>query len=472
MIEPLGRSSGQYPLEFCQGSGALKLSEDDASVTVVARKPVADNLARRLRKFHGKRVVIEELEPEAFQAALARAMSTGSISQESAEESIGFKLDAVDGEAYAVDFVNSLIIEAIRQRASDIHFECFTEMAVVRFRIDGVIRKAADLPRPKFDAVSSRLKVMAKLNVLERRLPQDGRATVDLSGARVDMRVSIVPIARGESIVLRLFNRDSDPLELDDLGLGSEERSCIEDALRMPHGLVIVSGPTGSGKTTTLNAMLRSLPRDSLKIITIEDPIEYVIDGVDQIPVNDEIGLGFTTILRRVLRQDPDVLMIGEIRDSDTASLAVRAALTGHLVLTTLHTRDAPSVIERLRDMGVEDYLIESTLRIAFAQRLMRVLCPRCSTKRDPTRAERERMKRFSLDCDSLGVAVGCPECGNTGFKGRVGAFESWTNNNPDSIKSKKAKTERGTGIIRACLSLAASGATTFEEAERESAWE
>jgi type II secretory ATPase GspE/PulE/Tfp pilus assembly ATPase PilB-like protein len=472
MIEPLGRSDGQYPLEFCQGSGALKLGEDDSTVTVVARKPVDDHLPRRLRKFHGKRVVIEEIEPEAFQAALARAMSTGSSSQESAAESIGFKLDAVDGEAYAVDFVNALIIEAIRQRASDIHFECFTEKAIVRFRIDGVIRKTTDLPKSKFDAVSSRLKVMAKLNVLERRLPQDGRATVDLSGARVDMRVSIVPIARGESIVLRLFNRDSDPLKLSDLGLGAVERSCIEDALRMPHGLVVVSGPTGSGKTTTLNAMLRSLPREALKIITIEDPIEYVIDGVDQIPVNDEIGLGFTTILRRVLRQDPDVLMIGEIRDSDTASLAVRAALTGHLVLTTLHTRDAPSVIERLRDMGVEDYLIESTLRIAFAQRLVRMLCPKCSAKRNPTRAERDRFKRFSLDCESLGVPVGCPECMNTGFKGRIGAFESWINTSANSVHTPKTKIERGTGIIRACLSLAASGITSFEEAERESAWE
>jgi len=279
-----------------------------------------------------------------------------------------------------------------------------------------------------FPAISSRIKIMSNLNIMERRLPQDGRTSVHLGGDTQDIRVSIVPTARGESIVLRLLNRKSTLIGLDKIGLRDEGLIDIRKILKTPYGLVLATGPTGSGKTTTLNSMLREMDRESQKIITIEDPIEYVIDGIDQIQTNESIGLTFATILKRILRQDPNIIMVGEIRDSETAELCIRAALTGHLVLSTLHTNDAVSVIDRLRDMGVEPFMIAAVLKTAMAQRLVRKLCPFCRAKRKPGSAEKKFFRETGSIPEFIYDAVGCDSCDGTGYHGRtlIHEYFSW----------------------------------------------
>ena len=335
-------------------------------------------------------------------------------------------LDRIANDAPVVNLVNSLVIDGIRARASDIHIEGFSDATVVRYRVDGRLRTVHRLEADRFAAVASRVKIMANLNIMERRLPQDGRLTVHLDEDVVDVRVSIVPISAGESIVLRLFPTKRGPLGLEELGLEPEGIARLRRMATLPNGLVLVTGPTGSGKTTTLNAVLREVRSDALKIITIEDPVEYVTDGIDQIQTNERIGLTFESILRRVLRQDPDVIMVGEVRDTPTAELAIRAALTGHLVLSTLHTRDSVSAVTRLADMGVEPYLIAAVLRCVLAQRLVRRLCPACRQSTRPTKAQRETWRALGLEAGSLFRAKGCKACQGTGFRGRVAIFESF----------------------------------------------
>ena len=267
---------------------------------------------------------------------------------------------------------------------------------------------------------------MANLNIMERRLPQDGRITVDIGGRSVDLRVSIVPVARGESIVLRLFNKSDAPFGLSDLGLGEEELSRLRRFLCVQHGLVLMTGPTGSGKTTTLNAMIRALPADELKIVTIEDPVEYLIPGVNQIQTNEAIGLTFDTILRRVLRQDPNVIMVGEIRDAPTVELAARAALTGHLVLSTLHTNSAVAVLPRLKNMGLPPYLVASVLRGAVAQRLVRRICPECARARPASPEESRLLSAYGLPARKVSEGAGCDRCGGSGFRGRLCVTEGF----------------------------------------------
>jgi type II secretory ATPase GspE/PulE/Tfp pilus assembly ATPase PilB-like protein len=300
---------------------------------------------------------------------------------------------------------------------------------------------------------------------------------VHLGEGTFDVRVSIVPIAAGESIVLRLFNTGGIPIVLEDLGLDPRSLSLIRTLVSVPHGLVLATGPTGSGKTTTLNAVLRELASERVKIITIEDPVEYVIDGVDQIQTHDRIGLTFDTILRRVLRQDPDIIMVGEIRDAPTAELSVRAALTGHLVLSTLHTNDAVSVIPRLRNMGVEPYLLAAVLRGALAQRLVRRVCQACRKSVTPTREEKELLKRYGLTAARLFRGKGCDACGGTGFKGRTSIVEAFASDEEVEqmiLKGERASAiaahlaEKGfTSLVQNGLSKAVEGITTLDEVEK-----
>ena len=327
-------------------------------------------------------------------------------------------------EAPVVRLVNLLVENAITAEASDIHIEPFEDTLRIRYRIDGILYEQEAPPRRLQAAVTSRIKIMAEMNIAERRLPQDGRIRVNLHGTRVDIRVSTIPTVHGESIVMRLLQRSSVFLPLDKLGFPGDTLQRFDSLIKRPHGIILVTGPTGSGKTTTLYAALDKINSPERKIITVEDPVEYQLKGVNQIPVKPKIGLSFATGLRHIVRQDPDVILVGEIRDLETAEISIQASLTGHLVFSTLHTNDAPAAITRLQDMGVEPYLVASVLEAVLAQRLVRRICGACRVQDMPSAA----------DLDALGVTApagtrlfrgkGCEECRGTGYRGRMGIYE------------------------------------------------
>ncbi len=327
-------------------------------------------------------------------------------------------------ETPVIKLVNSLLTQAVDQGASDIHFEPGALEMRVRFRVDGVLTEATQIPRRMIPGVVSRIKIMADLDISERRLPQDGRIGLKVDNADIDVRVVTLPSVHGESVVMRILDRSNAVIELAKLGLQAHERERIEHAIQRSFGAVLVTGPTGSGKSTTLYGALNTLNSPEKNIVTIEDPVEYQLEGITQIQVNPKAGLTFANGLRSMMRADPDIIMVGEIRDRDTAQIAVESALTGHLVLSTLHTNDAPTAITRLTEMGVEPFLVASALEAVVAQRLARVLCPNCK-------------KRVLLDADTLSDAafpamydiegyepVGCARCGHTGYRGRIGLFE------------------------------------------------
>ncbi len=315
-------------------------------------------------------------------------------------------LESAD-DAPVIRMINALLTQALREGASDIHIEPFEQISIVRFRIDGTLR---DVVRPKkgiHASLISRIKIMAQLDIAEKRLPQDGRITLRVGGKPLDVRVSTLPTGHGERAVLRLLDKEAGRLDLNHLGMSAEVQDKFDHLIAQPHGIVLVTGPTGSGKTTTLYAVLSRLNSSTTNILTVEDPIEYEVAGVGQTQVNPKIDMTFAKALRAILRQDPDVIMIGEIRDLETAQIAVQASLTGHLVLATLHTNDAPAAVTRLLDMGIEPFLLSSSLLGVVAQRLVRKLCPHCK-RHDGTEWH----------------AVGCEHCGQTGYQGRVGVYE------------------------------------------------
>jgi type II secretory ATPase GspE/PulE/Tfp pilus assembly ATPase PilB-like protein len=475
---PLPEGDSQYPLEYMDTNSVVKLREDAEEVLVGVCEPENAPLLRSLKNFHGKPVRFFRIDRAELFAYLGRRLSALETQQPRriGENDERILLDRLANDAPIVNLVNSLMIEAIRMGASDIHIESFAEGTRVRYRIDGVLRTVSRIEKEKFPAVASRIKIMANLNIMERRLPQDGRISVHMGGGTFDVRVSIVPIAAGESIVLRLFNTSGSPLGLAELGIDAECQMLIRKMVAVPHGLVLATGPTGSGKTTTLNAVLREIASETVKVVTIEDPVEYLIDGIGQIQTHERIGLTFESLLRRVLRQDPDVIMVGEIRDSPTAELSVRSALTGHLVLSTLHTNDAISVIPRLRNMGVEPYLLAAVLRGAMAQRLVRRICPSCAKPRKPLRDERELLKRHGLSATRLVHGSGCDACRGTGFKGRAAIVEAFPAD--ETVEEMILKGERGSAIASylcskgfttmLCrgLQMAVQGMTTVAEVE------
>ena len=338
------------------------------------------------------------------------------------------RLKDLASEAPVIRYVNQLITRAAEQRASDIHIEPFEHHTRVRYRIDGVLREVEPLPGPYRQAVVSRLKIMARLNIAERRLPQDGRIKLAIRGAPIDLRVATSPTMHGESVGLRLLDRQSIPLDLPALGIGGDTLARFLSVVERPHGIVLVTGPTGSGKSTTLYASLARLNRVERKVLTVEDPVEYLLDGIDQTQVKQSIGLTFAHVLRSALRRDPDIIMVGEIRDRETAEIAVHAALTGHLVLSTLHTNSAAASVTRLLDMGVQDYLITSTVNGIAAQRLVRTLCPHCHVpyRPLPELIEQLGLQRYGQEQELiLYRAKGCDECHGTGFHGRTSLFET-----------------------------------------------
>ena len=336
-------------------------------------------------------------------------------------------------EVPIVRFVNLVLFQAVQDRASDIHFEPFEDEFKIRYRVDGALYEMTPPPKHLSLPVISRLKVMANLNISERRLPQDGRISFQVANRQVDLRVSTLPTQFGESVVLRVLDRSAVNLDLETLGLPKYVHEYINEAIQQPNGIFIVTGPTGSGKTTTLYSCLRKVNSPDLKLLTAEDPVEYDIEGIMQVAINDAQGMTFGKALRSFLRQDPDVIMLGEMRDLETSQIAIQASLTGHLVLSTLHTNDAPGAVTRLVDMGVEPFLISSTLMAVLAQRLVRTVCKKCRTPFEPTE---NQLSLLNLSPHDIGDKVfyygrGCSNCNDTGYKGRKGVFELLIVNEP-----------------------------------------
>lgn len=334
-------------------------------------------------------------------------------------------IDAVD-EAPIIKLINSLLFRSVKDRASDIHFEPFERDIVVRFRIDGVLHNILTLPKRFQPSITSRIKIMASLNIAEKRLPQDGRIGLKIAGKEIDIRVSLIPTSFGERVVLRLLDKSGYLLRLTDIGLSVDMQSVLNRLIRLPHGIVLVTGPTGSGKTTTLYASLTEINSPGKNIITIEDPVEYQIKGIGQVQVNPKIELTFARGLRSILRQDPDVIMVGEVRDHETAEIAIQASLTGHLVFSTLHTNDSAGAITRLIDMGIEPFLVSSSVVAIIAQRLVRNLCPHCKKEHTPALPELKELgvaQSEAKDC-IVYLPVGCDKCMQTGYRGRTGIYE------------------------------------------------
>ncbi len=386
----------------------------------------------------GQRPVWQLGNPDRISKFITQNLGVGAESLDESfdidDDLVGIEIeDEEDEDAAIIRFVNEVFSQAVDDGATDIHFEPMEEELRIRYRIDGLL---VSVPVPdnlrKFqDAIVSRLKIMAKLNISERRLPQDGRINLKSGDTTLDIRLSTMPVMYGESISLRLLNKKSAPLSLQQLGMSEQDQDKVDRVLGLPHGIILVTGPTGSGKSTSLNAFIRKINSEDRRIITVEDPIEYEVPGVNQIQVKQEIGFGFAEALRHVLRQDPNVIMVGEIRDRETADIAIRASLTGHLVFSTLHTNDAPGAITRLTDMGIEPFLIASGVELVIAQRLLRRLCPDCYTLRPIERASvLDSLTVLDMPESAIGevtelpVAGGCERCRNLGYKGRIGIYE------------------------------------------------
>lgn len=425
--------------DFARTRQVVPLRPDDTPPAFAPVDPFDLQLGEDLAFLLGKEVRLLVADPEQVQALLRRHYG-GEAAPETAVQGLPASsdpaagggalsdtdLEKLAGQPPIVRFVNLVLAQAVRDGASDIHFEPFEGEFRIRSRVDGTLRELPPPPRSIALPVVSRIKVLAGLNIAERRLPQDGRLRLRLADRAVDLRVSTLPTQFGESVVLRVLDQSAVRLELDQLGLPEPVRQGVEAAIARPNGIVVVTGPTGCGKTTTLYSCLKRLNQTETKLLTVEDPVEYEIDGVMQVPVNNAAGLTFARALRTFLRQDPDIVMVGEIRDAETARIAIQAALTGHLVLTTLHTNDAVSAITRLVDMGIEPFLLASSVEAVIAQRLLRRNCPAC---RQPHFPSSETLTALGLpagdtDRPTFQRGPGCAVCDGTGFRGRIGIFE------------------------------------------------
>lgn len=432
-------NAGKWSFNFAKRHGIVALPDQDArKVRVLYRENTDLLVLAEARRFLGMPVCYECVDEERFQRELIAGYESGTDTTLQIAEDLEDELDLVrladaipettdlleqENEAPVIRLINAFLTEAMKHNTSDIHIETFERCLTVRFRIDGVLRQVVQLERKLAPLLVSRIKVMAKLDIAEKRVPQDGHISLRVAGWDTDIRVSIIPATGGERIVLRLLDKKADRLDLASLGMSSAQLSLVRELLHKPHGIILVTGPTGSGKTTTLYAGLSYLNEISRNIITVEDPVEYNLEGIGQIQVNHKTGMTFARGLRAILRQDPDVIMLGEIRDFETAEIAIRASLTGHIVLSTLHTNSAIGAVTRLQDMGVEPFLLSSSLIGIIAQRLVRILCPQCKQKHRLSRSERDLFQLGARRVNCYHPA-GCTNCLQTGFHGRTGIFE------------------------------------------------
>jgi len=432
----------KFSIHYLKRLGAVPLQDGDGVITVAFSSPsTLDNL-NDFRIVLGDSTVAATLAPAAaVLGAVNKVFGDVEEDMEPLEVLDGAEVDSFSNfdddkiedllddtsDAPFIKLVNMVLSQAVRAGASDVHIEPYKDILRVRFRLDGVLYDKHSINKRFHAAIVSRIKIMAKLNIAEKRLPQDGRIALSLGGRQVDLRVSCLPTALGERIVMRLLEKSTEILSMPDLGLTDENLARMQRLVTISHGIILVTGPTGSGKTTSLYAVLNYINSPDKNILTIEDPVEYQLDGVGQIQVNSKVGLTFASGLRSIVRQDPDVVLIGEIRDKETADIAIQAALTGHLVFSTLHTNDAPSAVTRLMDMGVEPFLLSSVLRAVVAQRLVRRLCPVCKQPYVPT--ESQLAADFGAFADDfrgeeLYAPIGCDACMNTGYKGRMAIYE------------------------------------------------
>nr|VFK14301.1 MAG: general secretion pathway protein E [Candidatus Kentron sp. LFY] len=436
--------SCSLPFPYAKRHGALVIECDDTHVRLLCRVPVAAPILAEIRRYFRLPIEIEVVENQRFEEALRRAYEANSSTTMESMIDLGDDMDLQrvadhlpepedlldsQDDAPIIRLLNALFTEAIRENASDIHIEPLESRLRIRFRVDGVLREVLQPDRILSPLLSSRIKVMARLDIAEKRLPQDGRISLRIAGRAVDVRVSTLPGAHGERVVLRLLDKQSGRLELRQLGMAPDILLGIEGIIRRPHGIILVTGPTGSGKTTTLYSILTKLNDRTRNILTVEDPIEYYLDGIGQTQVNSKVDMNFARGLRAILRQDPDVVMVGEIRDLETAKIAAQASLTGHLVLSTLHTNTAVSAATRLADMGIEPFLLSSTLIAVLSQRLARRLCPHCKQPYTPAPDELsefrlgETIEVFPASAPRLYRPGDCNQC-KSGYHGRAGLYE------------------------------------------------
>ena len=417
--------------EIAKKYGVVPVLASEDSVTVALIDPMGYDAIDSLRYvLHGKDVEAVLCPIAEAKAAQAKLYSDAGAADVSTRDDAAFGDDTAAGDDSAViKLANMIITTAIKMKASDIHIEPMEKEFRVRYRIDGALRKMDSPPKRLQGAIISRFKIMSKMKISEKRIPQDGRIQINVGGKDLDLRVSSVPTNHGESIVMRILDKSNLSLGLPQLGFLSDDQTTFERLIKLPDGVVLVTGPTGSGKTTTLYACLGQINTPDKKLITVEDPVEYQMSGINQVQVNKDVGLDFSTALRSILRQAPNIVMIGEIRDEETADIAMEAALTGHLVFSTLHTNDAPSAVTRLLDIGVKPFLVASALRAAMAQRLVRAICEKCKESYTPSDREIKMLTGLASGSnaqipDHMYHGVGCDRCGKTGYKGRKGIFE------------------------------------------------
>jgi general secretion pathway protein E len=454
----------RLPFLFARRHGVV-LTQCNPEVAYVSyRKDASPVGLREIQRFVGKPLSLKQIDDETFESILAEVYHTDTSDAMNAMEGIGDEFDLfriaeelpetedlleAEDDAPIIRLINALLTEAIKENASDIHIETFEKHLVVRFRIDGVLREVLQPNRKLAPLLVSRIKVMAKLDIAEKRIPQDGRIALRIANRAVDVRVSTMPSSFGERVVLRLLDKQAGRLDFGKLGMAGNLEEQLKGLLFKPHGIILVTGPTGSGKTTTLYAGITLLNSNERNILTVEDPIEYQLDGIGQTQVNTKVDMTFARGLRAILRQDPDVVMVGEIRDLETAQIAVQASLTGHLVLSTLHTNTAVGAITRLQDMGVEPFLLSSSILGVLAQRLVRQLCPTC---KQPHSANEQEVRLLALEtpAPTIYAAKGCEECNYQGYRGRTGIYdlmivdedirEAMHNNEPESVIERMAR--------------------------------
>lgn len=436
MSETIAATPLKLAYAFAKENGVVVLDATARPARVGVRGQPDPRALLEVRRIVNAPIAIDTMPGDAFERRLSEIYSADGIRADdykmeggeddlaSLAEGLPTTADLLDTEddAPVIRLINAIIAEAVKLKASDIHVEPYERTLSIRLRIDGVLREILSLPSRMTPVLTSRVKVMARLDIAEKRLPQDGRISLSLGGKMIDVRVSTLPARFGERVVMRILDKEEANFDLDALGMPAETLQRLHQSLQRPNGIILVTGPTGSGKTTTLYASLKLLNDPSRNILTVEDPVEYAIDGVGQTQINPKVGMTFATGLRAILRQDPDIVMVGEIRDVETAEIAIQASLTGHLVLSTVHTNSAVGAITRLRDMGAEPFLLSSTIAAVLAQRLVRRLCPTCKEPHAPDEAER-RLLGAGTDA-MIYRANGCGRCGHTGYEGRVGVYE------------------------------------------------